>query len=82
MQLTITGNSKAKLEQIETLAKKLGLEVIWKKDIRATKNTEKPSQRLYDLMSAKARSGGIQSIKDPVTWQREQRKDKPLPGRE
>ena len=29
-----------------------------------------------------AARGGIRSIPDPVAWQREQRKDRPLPGRE
>ncbi len=29
-----------------------------------------------------AEKGGIQSIVDPVAWQREIRKDRPLPGRE
>ncbi|CAN5773019.1 hypothetical protein BH20VER1_BH20VER1_12440 [soil metagenome] len=28
------------------------------------------------------RGGGIRSIPDPVAWQREQRQDRPLPGRE
>jgi hypothetical protein len=28
------------------------------------------------------KTGGIQSIPDPVAWQREQRNDRPLPGRE
>lgn len=27
-------------------------------------------------------TGGIQSIPDPVSWQHEQRTDRPLPGRE
>ena len=27
-------------------------------------------------------TGGIQSIPDPLAWQREQRADRPLPGRE
>lgn len=29
-----------------------------------------------------AKRGGVQSIKDPVAWQREIRKDRPLPGRD
>ena len=29
-----------------------------------------------------AKRGGIRSIPDPVAWQREIRKDRPLPGRE
>lgn len=29
-----------------------------------------------------AAMGGVKSISDPVAWQRETRKDRPLPGRE
>lgn len=29
-----------------------------------------------------AETGGITSVKDPVAWQRAQRSDRPLPGRE
>ena len=29
-----------------------------------------------------ARTGGLTTIDDPVAWQREQRIDRPLPGRE
>ena len=31
---------------------------------------------------AKIKNGGLASIEDPVAWQREIRKDRPLPGRE
>lgn len=33
-------------------------------------------------MQALADSGGIKSIPDPVAWQREIRRDRPLPGRD
>ena len=31
---------------------------------------------------SKIKNGGLASIEDPVAWQREIRKDRPLPGRE
>lgn len=34
------------------------------------------------LLQELATAGGVQSIEDPVVWQREQRRDRPLPGRE
>jgi hypothetical protein len=34
------------------------------------------------IREAVARYGGITSIDDPVEWQRQQREDRPLPGRE
>lgn len=39
-------------------------------------------QRAMDALRRIAARGGIRSIPDPVAWQREQRKDRPLPGRE
>jgi len=39
-------------------------------------------QRAMDALRGIAARGGIQSIPDPVAWQREIRKDRPLPGRE
>lgn len=81
MEITITGNDKKLLLEIENLAKKLGLKIKWKTKIKISEE-DNSSQRLYDLMTEKANSGGIQSIKDPAAWQREQRKDKPLYGRD
>jgi len=39
-------------------------------------------QRAMAALERIAENGGIQSIVDPVAWQREIRKDRPLPGRE
>ena len=39
-------------------------------------------ERALAALRRLAARGGIRSIPDPVTWQREQRKDRPLPGRE
>ncbi|MGB8167359.1 MAG: hypothetical protein WCF18_07690 [Chthoniobacteraceae bacterium] len=39
-------------------------------------------ERALAALRRLAARGGIGSISDPVAWQREQRKDRPLPGRE
>ena len=39
-------------------------------------------ERALAALERLAARGGIRSIPDPVAWQREQRKDRPLPGRE
>ena len=38
--------------------------------------------RMKAALDQLAARGGIQSIPDPVAWQREIRQDRPLPGRE
>lgn len=39
-------------------------------------------QQLLDVLNALAASGAGEAFGDPVEWQREIRKDRPLPGRE
>lgn len=38
-------------------------------------------RRMVEVLNRFAGSGGISSIEDPSGWQREQRTDRPLPGR-
>ena len=38
--------------------------------------------KMAEALRGVAASGGVASIPDPVAWQREMRKDKPLHGRE
>lgn len=45
-------------------------------------NTIPNGRRAMAALERIAEKGGIQSIVDPVAWQREIRKDRPLPGRE
>lgn len=47
-------------------------------------DSEKIKQIIKDLQyaTAAAAPGGLAGIKDPVAWQREVRKDRPLPGRD
>jgi len=82
MEITISGKDKKLLEQVAALAKRLGLQVKnpLKKETLKKENT---SEKLYQLMEKAAAEGGLfASIKNPVAWQREQRKDRVLPGRE
>ncbi len=79
MKITISGKDKKRMELIEKLAEELGLSIFSKS---FDKKREPNGQALYKLMKEKAESGGISEIEDPVKWQREQRKDKPLYGRE
>ncbi len=39
-------------------------------------------KRMKAALDKLAAAGGVSSIPDPVAWQREIRKDRPLPGRE
>lgn len=79
MEITISGKDKKRIKLVEELAKELGLSIHSKSMSEQDKNN---GRDLYKLMEEKAKSGGIQEIKDPVKWQREIRKDKPLYGRE
>mgnify|MGYP006430896015 CR=1 FL=1 len=81
MELTISGKDENRLQQVEDLAKSLGLDI--KKPLENDETPEKPNgEELYKLMKDMAESGGVTSIKDPVKWQKEIRKDKKLFGRE
>lgn len=81
MEITISGKDKKSIQKVEALAKRLGLQVQTppSKEKEETKNN---SEELYKLMEEMATSGGITSIKNPVKWQREVRKDKKLYGRD
>lgn len=78
MEIIIKGDDKKLLKQVEDLARKLGLKIM-----REKQKTEKPNgAKIAKLMEEFADQGGIKSIPDPIKWQDEVRKDRPLPGRE
>lgn len=79
MELTISGKDIRSLKKVEALAKQLGLHIAR----RLPNIVEQPGRKetLMDLMREMSASGGIKSIKDPIEWQREIRKDRDLPGR-
>ncbi len=71
------------LNLVEQLARALGLSISKTTSNAKTKaEEENTSEELYQLMKEMADSGAFHSIKGPVAWQREQRKDRILPGRE
>lgn len=81
MEITISGKDKKPLKQVETLAKRLGLDII--KPLRDNEEeANQRSEKLYQLMQEMAASGGIKSIQNPIAWQREVREDKKLYGRD
>lgn len=46
-------------------------------------NRKKPNgEKAAEILAKIAAIGGVKSIKDPVKWQREIRKDRKLPGRD
>jgi hypothetical protein len=47
-----------------------------------TRDEEIWARQRVEALERLAALGGIKSIPDPVAWQREIRKDRPLPGRE
>jgi len=82
MQITISGKDKKSIQKIEAYAKHLGLDVD-KPLKQETKQEKLKREELYKLMKEAAAKGDLfKSIPDPVEWQREQRKDKVLYGRE
>lgn len=82
MQIIISGKDKKLLKQVEDLAKRLGL-AIEKPLKKETKQEELKREELFKLMKEAAAKGDLfQSIPDPVEWQREQRNDRVLFGRE
>jgi hypothetical protein len=47
-----------------------------------TREEEIWARQRVEALERLAAAGGIKSIRDPVAWQREIRRDRPLPGRE
>ena len=58
------------------------LEVRVKTPIKRWKSESERKAALRDALSTLRESGAFADIEDPVAWQREIRKDRPLPGRE
>ncbi|QTY26839.1 hypothetical protein [Flavobacterium sp. CS20] len=71
MQITISGKDKKRLQQVEDLAKSLGL-TISKKQLLKEKKKEATIEALKELR----KMGTFKDIKDPIAWQKEQRKDR------
>lgn len=63
MEITISGNDRKLLQQVEALARRLGLEIESSTEKeKVEKDTESNSESLYQLMEEMEASGGITSI--------------------
>ena len=51
-------------------------------EVKRDDDLEPGQKSIVELFQALADSGAFADIEDPVAWQREQRKDRPLPGRD
>ncbi|WP_373055843.1 hypothetical protein [Zunongwangia sp. H14] len=71
MQITISGEDKERLKQVEALAKQLGLKVSKKQVLQDIKK-----KKAMEALQGLAKMGAFKDIDDPVAWQREQRKDR------
>ncbi|HET8837795.1 MAG TPA: hypothetical protein VFM82_02250 [Flavobacteriaceae bacterium] len=81
MEIAVSGKNKRLVKLVENLAKELGLSIRILDDNQNMSQGER-SEKLYQLMEEMAKNNVFAGIEDPVEWQREQRKDRPLPGRE
>lgn len=73
MEITISGEDKKLLKQIEELAKGLGLKIFKKpKDSKVNKDNKIVIEALLQLSKMSA----FKEIEDPVAWQKQIRKDR------
>jgi hypothetical protein len=84
MEIIISGEDKNLVKKVEDLARSLGLQIKRKikDENRGPEKTTPNGEALYSLMTEMAKSGGIKSIPEPLTWQKELRQDRTLYGRE
>ena len=74
MEIPLSGK-EGSIREIKAHARCLGLKIYEnKEDEDALEGSN--AEELYQLMEDMAASGGVTSIKDPVKWQREVRKDR------
>lgn len=78
MEITISGKDRKRLKQVEDLAKKLGLNISQKRAEPQRTREEKRQQKAVKAMGNLVKIGAFKDIKDPVAWQREQRKDRDI----
>ncbi|WKN29541.1 hypothetical protein PZB74_11260 [Porifericola rhodea] len=79
--LTLYSDNEENLRLLQELADKLGVQV--REEEEQILNADFPKKEsVAEVLRDWHQHGGLQtSISDPVAWQREQRKDRKLPGR-
>jgi hypothetical protein len=81
MQVLIESKNQKDLNIIRQLAERLGVSVIdiSEKDFPPKANEmNKSKDGLFELMSKKAKEGGIRSIQNPMEWQKSIRQDRSI----
>ena len=71
MKISISGRDKERLQQVEKLAKQLGLQVDEKEW-----QQEKKKKKALDALENLSKMGAFNDIDDPVKWQKDQRVDR------
>lgn len=79
---TVTSNTVTIPVPVEFMHRRVEVTIVPIEENEDWHNLPTNGTALAKLFQQIADSGGIQSIGDPVAWQREQRQDRPLPGRE
>lgn len=79
---TVTSDTVTIAVPVEFMHRKVEVTIVPIEENGDWRNLPPNGTALAKLFQHIADSGGIQSIGDPVAWQREQRQDRPLPGRE
>lgn len=77
MEIIISGKDKEHLQQVEDLAKSLGLKISKKHVLQ-----EKKKKKALDALEKLAKIKAFKDIDDPVAWQKEQRKDRNIGSNE
>ena len=81
--ITLTAHNEADLMLVKMLSERMGITATIieekSKSVKAVKKSN--GKAMADALSKIAGNGNLKSIKNPVQWQREQRKDRKLPNR-
>lgn len=77
----LRGNRIEWIERPDVPARAIPVHVTLLEEMAADPAGER-GQEMATALEALAETGGLSEIADPVVWQREQRQDRVLPGRE
>ena len=70
MEFIISGKDKDRMQQVENLAKSLGLKISKKQQIQ-----EKKREKAIEALKNLRKMDTFKDIEDPVNWQKNQRQD-------
>lgn len=79
---TVTGDTVTIPVPVEFMDRQVEVTIVPIEENGNWRDVASNGTALARLLQQMAEAGGIASIEDPVAWQRGQRSDRPLPGRE